>query len=94
MAWQWLPETWPAGTGIILFIRTEQRLATTHALVHSLFLVIVVLAGKGVLGTTLTGYTVLFLRQLVFPLFFRFNNFAIRHGLINLYNFSPQMNAD
>src|SRR5205823_3717157 len=63
-----LVEARPAGAGLELGVRVEQRRATTRAVVHPVVLDVDVLAGERRLGGLLAQHRVLVGRELLTPL--------------------------
>src|SRR6266702_448721 len=60
-------EAWPAGAGIKLRIRIEQRLAAADAVEHAMFLGVPVFAREGRLGALLASHLILFVGKLFTP---------------------------
>jgi len=66
------PKAWPSGAGIELGIGREKLIAAAGTPIHSLFMVIPILAGERPLGALLPADVVLLVRQLFFPLILTF----------------------
>src|SRR5476649_609979 len=77
------PETRPAGAGLELFLRPEQRIAAADAAVHARLMVVPITSRERPLRALLAGYRELFGRQFLLPLGIAFLNFA------HLDNFPP-----
>src|SRR5690606_37438762 len=71
----------PAGTGVEFGFRTEKFIAATCTAVNTVFVTIIIFAGKRALGTFLAAYSKLFRCQLPFPFIFRLSDFFVCHGL-------------
>ena len=61
-------EAGPAAVAVKLFLGGEQFLPADHATIHAGFVVIVILAGEGGLGSFLLGYVELFGRETRFQI--------------------------
>src|SRR6266567_4457244 len=77
------PETWPAGAGLELRIRTEKFASAADAAVNPFFVVVPVLAAEGPLGPLLSCDFKLFPSQLRFPFGIGLFNF-VSHGRSSL----------
>src|SRR5579871_1009147 len=64
----WLVKTGPAGAGLKLGIRAEERRATAHAAIDPRLMVVPVLAGKSHLRAIFARYIVSARRKLLLPL--------------------------
>src|SRR6266852_264639 len=71
----WLPEARPAGAGLKLGLRTEERLPAAHAGIGTGVLGLPVFSGKRRLRSRLASDVILLWRQLLLPLCFRFADF-------------------
>src|SRR5579859_4536655 len=70
-----LVKAWPAGTGIKLRLRIEQRRSAAHTVIHPRFLGVPILPREGAFGSSLAGDVILLVSQLLFPLGFALNHF-------------------
>src|SRR3989344_4744913 len=75
-----LIETRPAGAGVELGVGAEQFGAAAYAAVHTVFMTVVVGAGKGTLGAFLTRDVILLRGELLFPLGVGLGNFRFHGG--------------
>src|SRR5690606_12220893 len=70
-------KAWPTSTGIKLCIRTKKLRSAGYTLVGSLSFGVDVFTGEGSFRPFHARHPILFLSQLLLPLFFRFLNFFI-----------------
>src|ERR1700674_5486347 len=68
---KWLKETWPAGAGIELSVRTEQRLSATRTKVCAFVFGIPVFPSECRFGSCFSCNLILFRRKVLFPFFIR-----------------------
>src|SRR5579863_8154701 len=80
-------ETRPPGAGVVLCIRTKQRLAATYALIDTGGVSVLILACERRLRTLLTRHIVLIRRELLLPSPFVLTNLIVHSSPCYIYGF-------
>ena len=76
----WLPETWPAASGVEFFHRAEKRTAAAYAVIDTFFLAGIKRTGEGCLGTFLATDSILFWCEYRLPVALRLSRFLVLYG--------------